>query len=110
MIVVARNNGPLCDNYEGHKERTGLLEGKEYNVISWAYNNGRRFTETDIDSGLKGVGYFANIKEPRFFIKVINEYGIEHDYWNDPTLREFKIKMIMNDKEDTTQTIFEHSI
>jgi hypothetical protein len=27
-----------------------------------------------------------------------------------PTLREFKIKMIMNDKEDSTQTIFEHSI
>ena len=75
MIVVARNNGPLCDNYDGHKERTGLLEGREYKVISWSYNkeihNGRRFTETDIDSGLKGSGYFANIKEPRFFIKVI---------------------------------------
>jgi len=27
-----------------------------------------------------------------------------------PTLREFKIKMVMNDKEDSTQTIFEHSI
>lgn len=27
-----------------------------------------------------------------------------------PTLREFKIKMIMNNKEDSTQTIFEHSI
>jgi hypothetical protein len=27
-----------------------------------------------------------------------------------PILREFKIKMIMNDKEDSTQTIFEHSI
>ena len=27
-----------------------------------------------------------------------------------PTLREFKIKMIMNDKEDSIQTIFEHSI
>ena len=101
MIVVARNNGPLCDNYDGHKERTGLLEGKEYNVISWAYNNGRRFTETDIDSGLKGVGYFANIKEPRFFIKVINEYGIEHDYWNDYFLsseefRDMKLNQILN--------------
>ena len=27
-----------------------------------------------------------------------------------PTLREFKIKMIMNNKEDSIQTIFEHSI
>jgi len=27
-----------------------------------------------------------------------------------PTLRELKIKMIMNDNEDSTQTIFEHSI
>jgi len=27
-----------------------------------------------------------------------------------PTLREFKIKMVMNNKEDSTQTIFEHSI
>ena len=27
-----------------------------------------------------------------------------------PTLREFKIKMVMADKEDSTQTIFEHSI
>jgi hypothetical protein len=27
-----------------------------------------------------------------------------------PTLREFKIKMVMNDNEDSTQTIFEHSI
>jgi hypothetical protein len=29
---------------------------------------------------------------------------------SNPTLREFKIKMIMNNKEDSTQTIFEHSI
>ena len=27
-----------------------------------------------------------------------------------PTLREFKIKMVINNKEDSTQTIFEHSI
>ena len=36
---------------------------------------------------------------PQLFLNLFN-----------PTLREFKIKMIMNDKEDSTQTIFEHSI
>ena len=36
---------------------------------------------------------------PKVFLNLFN-----------PILREFKIKMIMNDKEDTTQTIFEHSI
>jgi hypothetical protein len=102
MIVVARNNGPLYDNYDGHKERSGLLEGREYKVISWSYNksnhNGRIFTETDIDSGLKGSGYFANIKEPRFFIKVINEDGIEHDYWNDYFLSSEELRDIKIDK------------
>ena len=102
MIVVARNNGPLYDNYDGHKERSGLLEGREYKVISWSYNksnhNGRIFTETDIDSGLKGSGYFANIKEPRFFITVINEDGIEHDYWNDYFLSSEELRDIKIDK------------
>lgn len=37
---------------------------------------------------------------------------VPHSFLNlfNPTLREFKIKMIMNDREDSTQTIFEHSI
>lgn len=38
-------------------------------------------------------------KIPQSFLNLFN-----------PTLREFKIKMVMNNKEDSTQTIFEHSI
>jgi hypothetical protein len=36
---------------------------------------------------------------PQSFLNLLN-----------PTLREFKIKMILNGNEDSTQTIFEHSI
>ena len=46
------------------------------------------------------IGQYETTGEvPQSFLNLFN-----------PTLREFKIKMIMNDKEDTTQTIFEHSI
>ena len=46
------------------------------------------------------IGQYETTGEvPKVFINLFN-----------PTLREFKIKMIMNNKEDTTQTIFEHSI
>ena len=46
------------------------------------------------------IGQYETTGEvPQSFLNLFN-----------PTLREFKIKMIMNNKEDTTQTIFEHSI
>ena len=46
------------------------------------------------------IGQYETTGEvPQSFLNLFN-----------PTLREFKIKMIMNDKEDSTQTIFEHSI
>ena len=72
MIVIARNNGPI---YKGSEERRGLKEGKSYNVIQWSYQNpsGVWITETKD---------FINTKEPKFYVKVINEDGIAHDYGN----------------------------
>lgn len=94
MIVIARNNGPLYENWDGSKERRGLVKGKEYEVIFRTYNqNGYVFTKTND---------FLNIKEPRFFIRVINEDGVEHDYWNDyflsnDEIRDIKIKKLLNE-------------
>ena len=57
-------------------------------------HNTRRFVYSKILCSDK----FAS-EIPQSFLNLLN-----------PTLREFKIKMIMNNKEDSTQTIFEHSI
>lgn len=82
MKVVARNNGPWV-NKNGLKDkytlRSGLRRGKVYNVIKWSYQDhniapGHWVNRTD---------NFTNPKEARFWIRVINEDGIEHDYWND---------------------------
>jgi hypothetical protein len=94
MIVIARNNGPFYEKFDGLKERRGIIENKEYNVISWAYNqNGEWFIETDD---------FINIKEPKFYIRIINEDGFEHDYWNDyflsnEEIRDIKIENLLNE-------------
>ena len=98
MIVIARNNGPIYENWDGSIERRGLVKGKEYEVIFWTYSlvpdkNGYVFTETTD---------FINIKETRFFIRVINEDGVEHDYWNDyflsnDEIRDIKIKNLLNE-------------
>ena len=53
----------------------------------------------EILNGEKTESYEITREIPQSFLNLFN-----------PTLREFKIKMIMNNKEDTTQTIFEHSI
>ena len=50
-------------------------------------------------NGEETEGYEITGEIPQSFLNLFN-----------PTLREFKIKMIMNNKEDSTQTIFEHSI
>ena len=49
--------------------------------------------------GEETEGYEITGEIPQSFLNLFN-----------PTLREFKIKMIMNNKEDSIQTIFEHSI
>ncbi len=94
MKVIARNNGPLNDL----RIREGLIEGKEYDVVRWSYQDhnikpGYWVTRTDD---------FINPKEPRFFIKVINENGVEHDYWNDYFLsseevRDMKLEELLYD-------------
>ena len=53
----------------------------------------------EILNGEKIESYEITGEVPQSFLNLFN-----------PTLREFKIKMIMNNKEDSTQTIFEHSI
>ena len=53
----------------------------------------------EILNGEKTESYEITREIPQSFLNLFN-----------PTLREFKIKMIMEDKEYSTQTIFEHSI
>jgi hypothetical protein len=53
----------------------------------------------DILNGEETESYETTGEVPQSFLNLFN-----------PTLREFKIKMIMNDEENSTQTIFEHSI
>jgi hypothetical protein len=53
----------------------------------------------EILNGEKTERYEITGEIPESFLNLFN-----------PTLRELKIKMIMNDNEDSTQTIFEHSI
>jgi hypothetical protein len=97
MIVIAKK--PI-DNY---LERTGdkpqLLENKEYRVLSWVYY------DSNIQSWIKREDDFLNPIKAEFYIKVINEEGLEHEYWNDyflPTeeVRNIKIDRILNDTND----------
>jgi hypothetical protein len=92
MKVIARNNGPLHQSYDGYYIRKGLLKGKEYDVISWSYQKGGRW--------IVSTDSFVNQPFPEFFIKVINEDGIEADYWNDYFLsldevRDLKINLLL---------------
>ena len=66
-----------------------LTEDKTYYRLHYEIVNGNEKTER----------YEITGEIPQSFLNLFN-----------PTLREFKIKMIMNNKEDSTQTIFEHSI
>jgi hypothetical protein len=86
MIVVARNNGPL---YFGR--RMGLLEGKEYKVISWSY-------QKPLGNWIRRTDDFINPKKASFFIKVINENGEAADFWNDYFLSSEEMRDIKIDK------------
>jgi hypothetical protein len=92
MKVIARNNGPFHQSYDDSSIRKGLLKGKEYDVISRSYQKGGRWiVRTDS---------FANPEKPEFFIRIINEDGIEADYWNDYFLsldevRDLKINLLL---------------
>ena len=91
MIVVARNNGPFYEEFNGNRRR-GLIEGKTYDVVEWAAHNGTKW--------ITQSGDFINPKEPMFFVKVLNEDGILHDYWNDyflssKEMRDIKIDNIL---------------
>lgn len=95
MKVIAVNNGTFYFNSNGIEERRGLIKDKEYDVISWSYQKpiGHWIIRTDTDN-------FVNPKKPKFFIKVINEDGQEHDYWNDyflstDEMRELKLNEIL---------------
>lgn len=89
MILIARNNGPKFED----GERRGLIQGKSYQMVSWR-------TQEDANSWSDSTGEFINPKEPRFFIKVVNEEGRVADYWNDyflstEEMREMKIKELL---------------
>lgn len=92
MIVIARNNGPIYGKWDGSRERSGLIEGKVYEVVEWSLYDGVKWV---IQSG-----DFINPKVPKFFVKVVNEDGILHDYWNDyflssQEMRDYKIDNIL---------------
>ena len=90
MKVIARNNGLILQKWDGTTERQGLKEGKVYDVIEWSYQDepGHWVVRTD---------NFLNPKESKLFIKVLNEFGRQTNYWNDyflssEEIRERKLK------------------
>ena len=94
MKVIAKNDGPIFQKWDGTTERQGLKEGKEYDVIEWAYQDepGHWVVRTD---------GFLNPKEPKLFIKVVNEFGRQADYWNDyflssEEMREIKLMSLLD--------------
>ena len=96
MKVIAKNNGPIFEKWDGTRERQGLKEGKVYDIIEWAYQDepGHWVVRTDTDN-------FLNPKETKFFIKVVNEFGKQADYWNDyflssEEMRERKLNRLLN--------------
>ncbi len=91
MKAIARNNGPILEKWDGTTERRGLKEGKVYDVIEWAYQDEPGHWVVRTDS-------FANPKQPKFFIKVVNEFGRAADYWNDYFLSSEEMReMKLND-------------
>jgi hypothetical protein len=94
MKVIARNNGPWSPDKNGSL-RKGLIEGKTYDVIKWSYQ------DHNISPGywINRTDDFLNPREAKFYIKVINEDGIEHDYWNDyflssAEMRDYKLEQL----------------
>ena len=101
FLIMKRDNSYQCfisftDNLKLHfnislNHRT---DDKTYYKLHYEILNGEEAHRTRYTERYETTG-----EVPKVFLNLFN-----------PTLREFKIKMIMNDKEDTTQTIFEHSI
>ena len=101
FLIMKRDNSYQCfisftDNLKLHfnislNHRT---DDKTYYRLHYEILNGEEAHRTRYTERYETTG-----EVPKVFLNLFN-----------PTLREFKIKMIMNDKEDTTQTIFEHSI
>lgn len=84
MKVIARNNGPKLQ----YRRIDLLIKGKVYDVIRWSYQDhsimpGYWVNRTDD---------FINPKDPKFWIRVISEDGIEHDYWNDYFLSSLEMR------------------
>jgi hypothetical protein len=92
MILIARNNGPTpweFINDESYKP-SDLIQGKEYKVVSWHYNdNGNWVTRVDD---------FINPGKAKFYVTVVNEHGVEADYWNDYFLSTEEVRQISIDK------------
>ena len=101
FMIIKRDNYYQCfisvtDNLKLHfnislNHRT---DDKTYYRLHYEILNGEEAHRTRYTERYETTG-----EVPKVFLNLFN-----------PILREFKIKMIMNDKEDTTQTIFEHSI
>jgi hypothetical protein len=72
MFVIDRNNGHCCCNVG----RSVLLEGKSYMVIIWSYHSPMVTWKNNTQK--RDIP-----KSAQFFIRIINEDGVEHDYWND---------------------------
>ena len=95
MKVIARNNGPIFKKWDGSEERRGLKKGKIYDVIHWSY-------QKPLGVWIFETKDFINPREPKFFIKVVNENGNEAVYWNDyffsgEEIRDVKISKLLNE-------------
>ena len=87
LLIIKRDNYyqcfiPITDNLK-LQFKIQLNNQLHYEIINSETTESYKITE----------------KIPQSFLNLFN-----------PTLREFKIKMIMNETKDSTQTIFEHSI
>ena len=86
MKVIARNDGPqIINGVHQVGSLKALKTGKEYDVIEWSYQDrpGNWINRTD---------NFINPKDPKFYIKVINEQGRKANYWNDYFLSNEEIR------------------
>lgn len=73
--LIARTDGPV---YNGVIGSGALTTGKEYEPIHISYQEEHSLCTWKYE---KTLNY--NPREPKFYIKVINDKGREADYWND---------------------------
>jgi len=81
MVVIAKTNGP---KYNG-SEFGCLTPGKEYEAINIHYQVNGFWVEKE---------FTYNPEEPRFYIRVIDDNGREHDIWNDYFLSTKEIRKL----------------